>query len=289
MRKFTLANQAGERQPLNGENRIWLVNPTGLGMNFDTAYSNIEEGFFGLTKKKEQQATVVADLVFVKTAYENYRNLVDWLMKAERLYLIYQPVGNSQFWREVELNYLTKTEISDGKWLRTPISISGKTPWYLPTPAKVTMTKQLSDAMRYPFTYNDQLHYGISSVGDYAADILPDGHIPAGLRMKYTGAIVKPLITLTGLSGRIYGQIDIGINFTSTERLEISSVPNDTYIRKVTQDGTKTDLIMSGDVDLTQDPFPRAPISEQSTLRIMSEESFTGTAEMEILYFFRSI
>ncbi len=289
MRKFYLTNQAGDQWPLNGERKVWLSDPTGLGMNFDTEYANFEEGFFSLTKKKENQAQVIADLVFVKTVYETYRELVDWIMKAEKLYLIYQPVGNSQYWREVEMDYLTKTEISDGKWLKAPISISGKTPWYLPTSLKISMERQLSTAMRYPFTYNEDLRYGISHVGDYAADILPNGHVPAGLRMKYTGAIVEPIISLIGLSGKIYGSIDIDETFTSADMLEISTVPNNSFIKKIAQNGVETDLVLSGAVDLTNDPYPRAPIQEQSTLRITSEQSFNGRAELEVMYYFRSV
>lgn len=122
---------------------------------------------------------------------------MDWLQASSALTLIYAPDGR-EYHREVTVSFLTKTELKLGRWLYVPASFACLTPWYLPTPLRLSMTKQASNAMRYPFRYAGSLIYGSSSAGSMTAEISPDGHYPAALRFEYSGAAVDPVLTLRG-------------------------------------------------------------------------------------------
>ena len=69
----------------------------------------------------------------------------------------------------------------------------------------------------------------------------------------------------------------------------MSTVPSDTYIRLVAENGTEADLIALGAVNLAKDPFPLAPVNEPAELRILADDEITGTATVEIHYYFRSV
>lgn len=289
MRKFYLRNGVGDVKPLNGENGIWLAKPTGLGIAVKSTAFDVEDGFFKRSQNSESQANIVGDLMFVRNAYENYKALLDWIMASDKLIFVYQPYGNDQYYRDVEINSITKGELSEGRWLKAPMSLACKTPWYLPVPTIISLVRQQADAMRYPFTYNSDLHYGTSAIGDYAADITANGQIPAGIKLEYNGAVTNPTITLVSADGKNYGEIVLTVTLSSSDKLQISSVPTDCYIRKISSSNVVTDLIASGAVDLTKEIYPRPPANVQSTLTMSSETSFSGDATLEVDYYFRSV
>lgn len=291
MRNFYLENETGVRWDLNGKTGVRLSNPAGLGVKLNNQYADLENGFFkNIGSKAEPQGSVVADIVFVKKAYETYRSFLNWISAARELVLIYSPYEPLEFHRRVEMQYLTKGELGAGKWLTTPISLSCLTPWYLPTALRISLTKQTETAMRYPFTYNADLRYGTSSIGSYAADIAPDGHLPASLRFAYKGAAKNPVITLTGASsGKSYGKCILNTVLTAEDTIELFSSPRDGYIRKIAADGTETDLIDSNVVDITEDPFLRIPLEESCHLQLTADETLSGSAEVQVYYYYRSV
>ena len=291
MRKFFMENETGARWDLNGKTGVWISNPEGLGVNLNNESSDLENGFFKSTgSKAEPQGNVVADIVFVKKAYETYRSFLNWISAARELVLIYSPYEPLEFYRRVELQYLTKGELGAGKWLTTPISLPCLTPWYLPTALRIALTKQTETAMRYPFTYNADLRYGTSSIGSYTADITPDGHLPASLRFVYKGAAKNPVITLTGAaSGKVYGKCIITAELSAEDRIELFTSPRDGYIRMISADGTEKDLIDTNAVDVTEDPFLRIPLEESCHLSLNADEALSGSAEVQIFFYFRSV
>lgn len=291
MRKFYLENETGVRWDLNGKTGVRLSNPAGLGVKLNNQYADLENGFFkNIGSKAEPQGSVVADVVFTKKAYETYRSFLSWISEARELILIYSPYEPLEFYRRVELQYLTKGELGAAKWLTTPISLSCLTPWYLPTALRISLTKQTETAMRYPFTYNAALRYGTSSIGSYAADIEPDGHLPASLRFVYKGVAKNPMITLTGASsGKNYGKCILNTEIKAEDTIELFSSPRDGYIRKIAADGTETDLIDSNVVDITEDPFLRIPLEESCHLQLTADEALSGSAEVQVYYYYRSV
>ena len=284
MRRFFLADENGREWALNGENLIWLGNPAGLGASLSNEYADIKQGFFSvLDTDKWSVQSVIADLCFMRPAYETYREFVDWLVPSVGLTLIYQPFGEERFFRSVKLDYINKTELSNGAWLVTPISLSCLSPWYKPKNLTVQLAGDVSGAMQYPYIYDGDLVYGSSIAGAYSTELQPSGHLPAAVTVKYVGAVSNPIITLTGKnSGREIGRAQINAEFTASDVLEFSTKYSDSHIRK-----NGVNIIQS--VSPGSDPFFHIPLGEPAILRIQSTGTLTGSAEASIFYYYRSV
>lgn len=135
LRKFWLENETGDAIPLNGEQGIWLVDPTGLGMASNSSFTDFGHGFFrSVDKNKDPQQTVAGDLYFIdhRNPYVEYKRFADWVVQAETLYLVYQP-ASIQYRRKVLLSSITKEELLTQELLKCPVAFYGLTPWFTKT------------------------------------------------------------------------------------------------------------------------------------------------------------
>lgn len=289
MRRFFLENEAGVRVALNNESGVFLSAPTGLGVTLNPAFADLRKGFFRETSgDKEPQSAIVCELVFTGDAYVRYREFADWCAAARELYLVYQPFGNTEFRRGVRLGYMTKTELTATRWLNVPVSFACITPWYRAAPSRMSMTEEAGEVMRYSFAYTPTLIYSASSSGGMAADVSAGGHIPAAFVLTYTGAILNPRVTLKGAStGATYGICSISANIPGGSRLELSTRYGDSYVRVTDSGGEASDLLDC--VDLSFEPFPRVPITEDCVLLITADDVITGTAAVSVYYYYRSV
>ncbi len=288
-RQFWLENEEGERIGLNGEHEWILVNPTGLGYQSGVGYSNLKNGFFSPnTDDAPEQQSVVGDLIFHGSEpYLQYRFFADWVLKAKELYLLYCP-KHTIYRRRASLAYLTKTEISRQGALAIPISITGLTPWYLPSESyfpiitvEDTEVNNFDGAPVFAETTDDDdnsfIHFDdgqafvdieMSSNGDAQIVIEPTGQLPGALQFSAQGPIEQIRVTIVGDITRItYGDFVIGESISSFETIEYSSEPGNCHIRKrnIFRDEI-TDLIDK--MDLTQDIYPRLPITESYTITL---------------------
>lgn len=282
MRKFYIRDGTGTQYGLNGEQFIWLLNPSGLGVSFTNHYSDIKQGFFApLNTDEWQTQSIVCDLGYVKAAYSTYRSFIDWLVKAEELIIVYQPFGSDKFYRKVKLDYVEKTELTNGTWLVTPASFTCLTPWYRPTTLSVAIQDEVVGAMRYTFTYDADLVYASSYNGAYGADLSPAGHLPGAITLDYIGSVVNPILVLEGKSsGKEYGRCQV--NKAVLASLSFSSLYANSYVLVDGEDA-------SDYISPKYDPFFHLPLTEPCELKILSSSAMTGTAEASIYYYYRSV
>ena len=162
LRKFWLENETGDAIPLNGEQGIWLVDPTGLGMASNSSFTDFGHGFFrSVDKNKDPQQTVAGDLYFIdhRNPYVEYKRFADWVVKAETLYLVYQPTS-IQYRRKVLLSSITKEELLTQELLKCPVAFYGLTPWF-------TKTEYVIPAKEETF----ELPFRVASDDDYEAEL----------------------------------------------------------------------------------------------------------------------
>lgn len=282
MRKFFIRDGSGTQYDLNGEQFIWLLNPSGLGVSYANRYSDIKQGFFSpLNTDEWQTQSIVCDFGFVKSAYSTYRTFINWLVTASELVIVYQPYGSDKFYRKVKLDYVEKTELMNGVWLSTPASFTCLTPWYKPQSLSVAIQEEAVGAMEYTFVYDNDLVYASSYNGSYGAEVSPAGHLPAAITLNYTGAVTNPILVLEGkTSGIEYGRCEI--NKEVYDSFVFSSLYADSY---VDVDGADAANYISPEYD----PFFHLPLTEPCVLKILSVSAFTGTAEASIYYYYRSV
>lgn len=289
MRKFYLEDQKGERIPLNNEHGIFLYNPNGLGIDYSNSYGESGSGFFLRLKDGVSQNEIGFTLVFPQGAdspYERYRALIDWIYAAEELFFIYCPYGVNEYYKRVEIQTIEKTELDKYGSLESSVSILPMTPWYLPSPININFGEDQENAMRYTYTYTNDLIYGVGSK-DYTAEITVKGHIPSAVKVTFQGQVINPVLTLRGMASRkAYGVCSIDEVFGSTDTLVFSTAEQDSYVQKIDAQGNITDLLDK--IDITTNPFFRVPLSEPCELTI-SGESILGKAQMLLYVYYRGV
>lgn len=290
MRKFYFLNSSGERWPLQGEKGVYLTDPTGLGVTLAQTYADLQNGFFvGVSSANEPQSAPHATLLFVRPAYATYRQLIDWLAAAENLELVYCPYGTEEFHRRVNVQAITKGELDEHAFLACELSLLARSPWFKAKASRLDLSSQVTDeSMRYDITYSDNLIYGDDFTSAIYGILAADGHVPAAISVTFYGSAETPEISLTGqLTGKLYGMCRVYDTIAAGETLLFSSDYLDSYVRKISADGVETDLLAK--IDLGDNPFFRLPLTEPCIISIAGQAAISGTADVEVFYYFRSV
>lgn len=288
MRLFYLQNESGSRIPLNNETGIFLTEPEGLGLEFGDTFADIGEGFFRMVSKTHTQKIISAKLNFIKEPYQAYNRFVNWCMASKQLYFVYKPY-DMEYYIHIEIESIEKNELTRLGYLSTPIKFRYLSPWYIPYPASISAI----GSGIVPFRW-DVSRFGSSDVligssaESYTAEIHPEGHLPAALKIKFVGVTSNPRFILTGKdTGIEYGQCAINKTFSEQSTIELCTMYEDSYIKSYDLLGQETDLI--SDVDLTHDPFFKIPLSEDCILTIADDEVLSGTLSGSIYFYYRSV
>lgn len=287
MRKFYLQKETGERIGLNNESGILFTDPSGLGLEFDNSFNDLEEGFFNLIAKKHTQKIITGKINFVSSPYETYTKFINWCMSAKKLRFIYSPSGR-EYYIDAEISSLSKGELNKYGILQCQIDIRYLSPWFLPSPLVITFR---SDEIT-PFTWDQSKLDGpdilVSSFGDeYSAEIEPSGHLPGALEIEFNGVAENPEFLLIGMeSGTVYGDCEIDGDFSAGQKLLISTAYGDSYVKKIDGD-TETDLLRY--VNLAKEPFFKIPLDEPCILRMIDSGSLSGKLSAKAYFYYRSV
>lgn len=290
IRKLYLQNAAGQRWGLNGDRGGYAHALAGFGFTLSPNFADLGAGFFiAVNDQSDPQNTLSFTITFTRKGYETYENLVNWLASAGTVTIVYDTTGRQEFWRDVTVNFIQKGEKNEVGWLECPCSFFCKTPWYLPTPTTLDLGSAGKDnRKRYNYRYTKQLRYGQNSSASLAGTIAGAGHIPGALELTYRGAITNPKIRLVGnISGKTYGVCSVSVVLSPSDTLIFSSRYENSFVRRVAAGGIETDLL---DVlDLSSTPFFHIPVDEPCTVSIEADSAFTGSADLLIFYYYRSV
>ena len=290
IRKLYFQNASGDRKGLNGDSGMYATDLAGFGVTLAPSFADLSRGFFSpVSNESEPQNTLSFTMVFTRKAYETYETLVNWLSAAGTLTIVYNPTGKQEYFRDVSVNFLQKGELTQVGWLEVPCSFFCNTPWYLPSPTKLNLVGSGVDkSKRYTYRYTDTLKYGASSAAAISATIAGAGHVPGALELTFHGAITNPRIRLTGaISGRVFGVCSVTAVFSRSDTLKFSTKYDDSYVKKISADGSETDLLDA--LDLSSGPFFHIPVDEPCNLSVEADSSFVGNVDLLIYYYYRSV
>ena len=290
IRKLYLQNAAGERYGLNGEKGVYASSLSGFGLTLSPTFADLSRGFFvPVSDESEPQATIPFTLTFTKNPYDSFRSLVDWLNAAGTVTIAYNPTGKQEYWRDVTVNFLQKSELNQVGWLEIPSSFFCNTPWYLPEPTTLQLeTGGTDESKRYDYEYTEELKYGADSSAALSGTIAGAGHIPGSLELTYHGAITNPKIRLTGnISGKTYGVCAVSVVLAPSDTLKLSTRYENSYVKRITAAGVETDLLDA--LDLSSTPFFHIPVDEPCEISVEADAPFTGYADLLIYYYYRSV
>ena len=262
MRKFFLQNELGTRIDLNDTESYFLSNPSGLGMTQTFGYSSDGSGFASVAEKRREQINVVGDILISSNHYARYASLLGFIQSAARLSLCYQPYGSTEYYLDVECEYLTKTEIAAGV-LTCPISLRGLTLWYKLTPRIINIIQpaQFENAFIYDAEYS--MTYTLEGQTD--TSITAGGHVPAAIDLYITHSLVNPTVSLIASDGELLGRCRLTGN-----------VPNGATFRLCTKYSGESCVTVAGvnkinNVDITDNVFFRLPVGRSCFLSLTDD------------------
>ncbi len=295
VRYFALEDaRSGARFPLDGSRGVYFSAPEGLGFELDPTMADLRFGFFApVVEDAEPQGELVGRLEILPPAYETYRTLVDWMARVPsgQLRFIYSPVPAVEVFKLVLPASISKGELDKTRLLLCPCTFRALTPWTRPLATEVAVTGA-EEALRYTASlrYDSALRYAGDAAGQMSAMIYPAGHLPGSILLRYTGEISDPRIKLTGAeSGTVYGICAVEDSLGASEALELATMREDSHCVKIAADGSEIDLVAAGAVDLSQEPFFSVPVTEPSILTIESTAVISGTAELQVFTYYRSV
>lgn len=289
-RRFFLENEAGARIPLNGQGGIWFNAIAGLGFEDNADFADMGNGFFKKRNNtKLPQSSITGELTFIgKHPYQDYNDFVNWTRKASELYLVYAPAV-TEFVRPVTIQYLTKTELNKVGWLVVPVSFPALAPWYHPTVTETAIEKQDEDILYFDDeeTVIDEATLSKNTYAGSLVYISPKGHIPGAFRLEYSGGIKNPVITLTGMtSNKEYGRCSLSTDFEAGEMLVLDTRIQEGGVWKQTNSAL---LDLTEELDLSFEPFPAVPMTENCMLKISGDGDVTGSASVKIYHYYHTV
>lgn len=284
IRNFYFENETGKRidcQKINGG--LFLYNVSGLGYEENIEYERIGNTFVQI-KKELAQNTISGDLEFYEMTYDEYCDFVNFIITSKSLKLIYVPKLNNrtEFYRDIDVCKIEKTEEDEYNILTCPIDIKCKSLWYKENTA-VYDIKAKENEIRWDFEWD-------SSFANYDTrnlQFINIGHVEAPVLIEIEGHVINPQIELF-IEGELYQTVTFNVEIEEYEKLLYGTKENEFYINKQNTDGTLESLFSLDVINFENDNVIRLPISRSCELRLKAENEIQN-AKVTILTFYKAV
>ncbi len=278
IRNFYFENETGKRidcQKVDGG--LFLYNVSGLGYEENIEYERIGNTFVQ-TNKQLVQNTITGDLEFYNMSYDEYCNFVDFILTANSLRLIYVPKKSNriEYYRDIDVCKIEKTEEDEYKTLTCPIDIKCKSLWYEENKVIYT-TKSEEGEIVWDFEWDSKFSdYNVRS-----RECINKGHVEAPVEIVVNGPIVNLKILLL-VEGELVQEVPIKTTIKKYEKILYGTRENNFYINKENTDGTLTSLFSLDYIDFENDNVIRIPKNRSCQLKLTAENEILS-AEITIL------
>lgn len=262
MRKFYVENEINERFSLWG-NRVYMVEPSGLGIKYDASYIRIGNSFLR-NKRHIQQSEVSGKIEFLDPgANKRFNEFYNFCAAASELHLVYDPGDGTEYIRDIDIGEIEKTERTGGT-LPIPVNFICKSLYYLRNNNRFVF-EATEGEKRYDYAYD----YTYGDYGTYEADINNNGHVAAPFDCSINGYCVNPSITIMRNNETLYEVV-----FPVT-------VEEGEYIRYSSRDGMLEATLVTGSneinlmnvLDITKDNFFKIPVGNSKIMFSSTSES----------------
>lgn len=283
VREFKLINEKGQSYSLMDiENYCLLTEPGGLGYSYNTQYEQLGYTFIS-NLRNINQGKISGQVNFL--SYDNFKSLVDFIETSEQLKFYYKvPItdGVKEYFKDIQVQSLTKTEIQPNKVLSEQITFDCLSLWYEENTTIYTIEPE-EDEIRWDFTWD-------SKFGDYSArnmSYINQGHIEAPIIVSMDGQLVNPVIQLY-IDGVLAQELAVNITIAEGEKLLYSSRENDFYIKRQNENGTYTDLFSLSYINFANDNVIRIPKNKSCQIRLTADNDVLN-AQVTILAFYKAV
>ncbi len=286
IRKFALENERSERYPLDNARITGLaIGPSGLGMVNEARYIQVGDHFAHDFLRNAQDAIRVTAYHIGKNAYQQYQQMVNFIMSASQLRLVYSvPLGTEYgvYYRDVDLSSIEKSEIQEYGRLPVPMVFNCTTLWYQSRGVIYdveTLEGETRYTMQYDMIFNDNSALGF--------DAKNNGHVPAAIHMDIEGLSEYPRLDIVGSYGEAYQAYLPAIVYPG-DIMSYSSEDKNLYAYVQRANGTNENLLSAMlNID-GNDMFIKVPIGV-SQIRLSSTTGVLARSIVRMLIFFRTV
>lgn len=262
MRKFYIENEYRARFSLWG-NRVWMVDPEGLGIKYDAAYIRIGNSFVQ-SKRNIAQSKIGGKIEFMEPgANERFNEFYNFCAASSKLYLVYDPGNGTEYIRDIDIAQIKKTERTGGT-LPIPINFTCKSLYYLRDNSRFVF-EATTNEKRYDYAYD----YTYGDYGTYEAMIHNNGHVEAPFECTIYGYCVNPEIRIAKDNTTLY-EVTFPVTVLEGEFIRYSS--RDGMLEATLVSGMKETNLMPF-LDIAQDNFFKFPVGDSKIIFNSASES----------------
>ncbi|MBP3463789.1 MAG: phage baseplate protein [Clostridia bacterium] len=266
IRNFYFENELGKRidcQKVNGG--LFLYNVSGLGYEEDIEYVQVGNTFVP-NKKTLKQNQITGDLEFDDMSYDEYSDFIDFVLKSSDLKLIYIPkkTNRIEYYRDIDIVQIDKSEEDDYNILTSPITIKCKSLWYTKNETIYTIEPQTGE-IRWDFAWDSRFNDYASRISNY----INNGHVEAPILLEIDGFVVNPSIEVY-IEGELYQTVTFDTTIEKYEKLLYCSKEEDFYINKQKVDGSIVSLFEADVIKFENDNVVRIPTNRSTEIRLLA-------------------
>ena len=262
-RKFYIDNEKNERFSLWG-NRVYMVDPSGLGIKHDASYIRIGNSFLR-NKMHVAQSKVSGKIEFMDPgANKKFVEFYNFCAGSEKLYLVYDPGDGTEYIRDIDIGEVKKTERTGGT-LPITINFNCKSLYYLKNNNRFIFEAGSSEK-RYDYAYD----YSYGDYGTYEAAIVNNGHVEAPFECVIYGYCTDPAIHIIK-DGVLLYEVVFPVAVEEGEYIRYSSRDGMLEATLVSLDGSERNLMPI--LDISNDNFFNIPIGNSKIMFNSSSES----------------
>lgn len=283
VREFKLINEKGQEYSLMDIKKYCLLTePSGLGYVYSTEYQQLGNTYIANLRNVEQ-SQINGTVNFIK--YDNYKTFVDFVEQAESLKLSYKiPFENGvkEYFKDIQIQYLGKSEIKTNGVISESIVLDCLSLWYEENTV-VYKIEPLSNEIRWDFKWD-------SSFTDYDTrnlNYINKGHIEAPILVEISGYILNPKIELY-IDGELYQTVKFTTEIQEYEKLLYGTKENDFYIKRQKTDGTLESLFSLDVIDFENDNVIRLPKNKSCEIKLTADNEVLN-AQITILAYYKAI
>lgn len=277
VREFKLINEKGQTYSLMDiENYCLLTSPSGLGYSYTTEYERLKNTFITNLRNLEQ-GQIIGNVNFKN--YDSYLNLINFIERSESLKFSYKipfKNGYKEYFKDVNIQNITKTEIQINGILTETIAFDCLSLWYEENKV-VYEIKPTENELRWDFKWD-------SAFEDYdtrSLKYINNGHVEAPIEVTIYGAVKNPTLELY-IEGDLYQSVKVTTDILEFEKFKYCTKENGFYINKIKADGTVESLFDLDNIDIDNDNVIRIPKNKSCEIKLKSD---TEIANAEIVIY----
>lgn len=283
VRKFGLINEKGEEYSLMDiQNYCLLTEPEGLGYDYSIEYERVGNVFVENTRNLNQN-TITGTLNTI--GYENYFKFVEFIEHSEKIrlhYVIPYTENTVEYYRDVDFESLSKTEIQLNGIISEKVSFKCKSLWYSVNTAYYIIEAQ-DDEIRWDFKWDSRF----VSYSKRDLNYINKGQTEASIQLTINGEVVNPVLSLY-VEGELVQTIPFTCSIAEYEKFMYSSKDGDTYVKKQNTDGTYEDLFNLSVISFDNNNVLKLPAGKNSQIRITADDNISS-ASIQVFSYYKGV